>query len=215
MRWPSCRGHRLSFLMQADLRELAVAVPGQVGAGGHLLVFGDLRERPDGITQIELTSGRLHRGGCVQVRRFTGEDLLRRHTPRGTRKLRSTPVALRPTLTIPSTDGAEWLLRRRLPRWEPWDALGSEAAAGELGTQAPLVAVHQLLGWPSPIQEDPTIPFRKRRGTLPSRQLLVQLDYDPELRFDVGDAGTLYLTIPKADLRAGRFDRVDGELQEA
>jgi hypothetical protein len=36
----------------------------------------------------------------------------------------------------------------------------------------------------------------------------VQLDYDPELHFDVGDAAALYLTIPKADLRAGRFNRV-------
>jgi hypothetical protein len=35
------------------------------------------------------------------------------------------------------------------------------------------------------------------------------------LRFDVGDAAALYLTIPKADLRAGRFNRVDGEMQES
>jgi hypothetical protein len=42
----------------------------------------------------------------------------------------------------------------------------------------------------------------------------VQLDYDLDLRFDVGDGGALYLTIPNADLRAGRFDRVDGEMQE-
>jgi hypothetical protein len=94
MRWPSCRG--------------------------HLLVFGDLRETPDGLIQIELTYGRLHRRGCVQLRHVTGENLVRRHTPRRTRKLRSPPVGLRPTLTIPSLDGAEWLLRRPLRRWEAW-----------------------------------------------------------------------------------------------
>jgi hypothetical protein len=216
MRWPSCRRHRLSFLMQVDLAELAAAAPGQVGGGGHLLVFGDLRETPDGLTQIELTYGRLHRGGCVQLRHFTGQNLVRRNTPRRTRKLRSMPVALRPTLTTPSLDGAEWLLRLRRPLrpWEAWIELGAEAAQGLLGRQAPLAPVHQLLGWPSPVQVDPTLPYRRPRGTPPSRRLLVQLDYDLDLRFDIGDGGALYLTIPSVDLRAGRFDRVDGEMQE-
>ena len=103
MRWPSCRGHRLAFLMQVDLAELALAAPGRVGGGGRLLVFGDLRMRWDGITQIELADGPVRRGGCVQVRHVTAPpaELARRRTPKRTRSLRSTPVTLRPTLTVP------------------------------------------------------------------------------------------------------------------
>ncbi|HEV7753278.1 MAG TPA: DUF1963 domain-containing protein [Baekduia sp.] len=48
----------------------------------------------------------------------------------------------------------------------------------------------------------------------PVRRLLLQLDFDPPLRFAVGDGGALYLTILPADLRAGRFDRLCATFDE-
>ena len=218
MRWPSCRGHRLAFLMQVDLAERALAAPGRVGGSGRLLVFGDLRMRWDGITQIELAFGPLRRGGCVQVRHVTAPpaELVRRRTPKRTRALRSTPVTLRPTLTIPEWDIAETLLGRRFtePEFEAWFRLSDEAAAGAFGARPPLAPQHQMLGWAAPVQEDPGLSCGTRRR-LPARQLLVQLDFDERLRFTYGDGGTLYLTILPSDLRAGRFTRLCAELQQS
>jgi len=58
-------------------------------------------------------------------------------------------------------------------------------------------------------------PNCSRRGsTVPNLHAACSYSYDEGLRFDVGDAAALYLTIPNADLRAGRFNRVDGEMEE-
>ena len=218
MRWPSCRGHRLAFLMQVDLAELALAAPGRVGGSGRLLVFGDLRMRWDGITQIELAHGPVRRGSCVQVRHVTAPpaELAPRRTPKRTRSLRSTPVTLRPTLTIPEYEVAETLLGRRFSEreYEAWSELSFEAAAGALGARAPFVPQHQLLGWAAPVQTDPGYSCGKGRR-LPPRQLLLQLDFDERLRFYYGDGGALYVTILPSDLRAGHFTRLCAELQQS
>lgn len=218
MRWPSCRGHRLAFLMQIDLAELAAAAPGQVGAAGRLLVFGDLRENRDGIARIELVYGRLGPGRCLQVQHDTTPlgGLLRRRTPRRTHTLRSTPVRLQPALTVPWFETADRLLPGAFGERDffRWDELAGEAAIGELKRGASADVWHQLLGWARAVQADPVYTCGKPRGRFPARRLLVQLDYDPELRFAYGDGGVLYLTIPPADLAAGRFTRVCAEMQQ-
>jgi uncharacterized protein YwqG len=84
-----------------------------------------------------------------------------------------------------------------------------------LGRRPPERPVHRLLGWATTFQEDPTLGCTSRRPRDPSRRLLLALDWDERLRFAYGDLGTLYLTVPRADLRAGRFGRVCAEFQQA
>jgi hypothetical protein len=211
--WPSCHGHRLAFLMQLSLAELQRAAPGQAGGTGVLSVFGDLREAPDGVTPIEEVSGRVRPGGCVAVLHGRGA-LVRRATPRRVKTLRNTPLRLRPTLTIPGWELAEQLLgggQRADPFFDRWERLASEAAWGVLGHAPPYRPIHQLLGWSSPEQADPTRYCGSHRA---ADRLLLQLGYDEGVRFAVGDIGALYVTIAPGDLRRGRYDRLCAEFQE-
>jgi uncharacterized protein YwqG len=132
------------------------------------------------------------------------------------RTLRETPVRLRPTLTVPNWSAIQSVLGHRLSRTQSdrWDVFADEAAYGVLGRRPPITPVHQLLGWPTPVQDDPTYGCGSRGTKRPSRRLLLQLDFDPALRFEIGDGGALYLTITPQDLRAGRFDRLCAEFQE-
>jgi hypothetical protein len=218
--WPTCRGRRLSFLAQVDLGELDAAVPGATRGRGLLSVFADIREPDRGVPGVEEFDGHVRRGTCVAVRHSTATRAQlhrRRHTPPGTPTLRETAVRLRPTLTVPNWVLIEVLLGRRLSRtqFNRWFRLYDETAWGVLGRRPPFLPVHQLLGWSSPVQDDPTYSCgRTRAHHLPARRLLLQLDFDERLRFAVGDGGALYLTILPQDLRAGRFDRLCATFQE-
>jgi hypothetical protein len=199
--WPTCHGHPLAFLEQVRLSDVG-------GGSGTLAVFGDLREDDDGVTPIELFSGRV--GRCVAVRVSRGA-LAARATPPKTRTLRDTPVRQRPTLTIPDWEMAEDLLggaNRPDPFFDRWEELFYEAAWGTLGHRLPFRPAHQLLGWSSPVQADVT------SYTCKHMRLLTQLDWDERLGFAVGDGGALYIAIRPSDLRARRYDRLCGEFQE-
>lgn len=220
VRWPTCHGRPLSFLAQVDLGELNAAVPGATRGRGLLSVFADLRENADGVPPIEELYGRLRPKACgvVTRRSSTGRAgrLRRAAPPRGVRTLRDTPVRLRPTLTVPNWSTIESVLGHRLSRTQSdrWYAFADEASAGILGRRPPVAPVHQLLGWSTPVQDDPTYGCGGGTTKVPSRRLLLQLDFDPALRFAIGDGGALYLTITPEDLRAGRFDRLCAEFQE-
>jgi hypothetical protein len=210
-RWPTCHGRRLSFLAQVNLGALAQAVPGATPARGLLSVFADLREDADGIPPVEEFSGPVTPGACVAVHHSgTGARPLRRRarTPPDVPTLRTTPIRLRPTLTVPDSLLTETLGGRPITSRKDsgWIELQEETALGVLGRRVPNKPIHQLLGWSRPVQEDPT--FGCGASSRPRYRLLLQLDFDPPLRFAVGDGGSLYLTILPADLRAGRLDRL-------
>jgi hypothetical protein len=193
--------------MQARLTHLGVR------RRGTLALFADLREDDDGVTHIEYFDGRMKRNSCVAVRVSRGK-LARRATPPGVRTLRSVPIRLRPTLTVPGWELAESMLggRRPDPFFDRWFELFDEAAWGVLGKKPPPRPIHQLLGWSAPVQADPTTYCG---GVVKSpRVLLIQLDYDDGIRFAIGDGGALFVTIPPGDLRKGRFDRLCGQFQE-
>lgn len=85
------------------------------------------------------------------------------------------------------------------------------APAHEL-TQATAKPDHQLLGAPDSIQdeildENADIHASGAQGTPVRWALLLQLDEDPDVGFEWGDAGRLYICLPEADLAAGRVDR--------
>lgn len=214
--WPSCHGRRLSFLAQLRPADLAKIALGTVASDARLLlVFADLSEDRDGITRVEEAYGRVGEASCVVVR-VAGGPLVRRTTPRGLATLRSRPVRLRPTLTVPDY----FLAQRRYKLadsdevFDAWSDLQSEAAAGTLGHTPRFAPTHQVLGWPSPVQETPLYGCGRSPSSAPSYRLLLQLDFDEPLRFAVGDGGVLYLTGRPADLRAGRFERLCAEFQE-
>jgi hypothetical protein len=219
--WPTCGGRPLSFLAQVDLGELNAAVPGATRGHGLLSVFADLREAANGVPPLEEFYGRLRAKACGVVIRHSSGPRARLHrpaaTPRAVHTLRTTPVRLRPTLTVPNWSAIDTVLGHRLSRRQSdrWFAFADEANYGTLGRRPPITPLHQLLGWSTPIQDDPTYGCGGGGTTkVPSRRLLLQLDFDPALRFAIGDGGGLYLTITPRDLRAGRFNRLCAEFQE-
>jgi uncharacterized protein YwqG len=62
-----------------------------------------------------------------------------------------------------------------------------------------------VLGHPFPIQGGAP-------GKKGSRHLLT-IGGNDDMEWEWGDGGALYFTLPEADLRAGRFDRVEVEMQ--
>jgi uncharacterized protein YwqG len=218
MAWPRCKGRPLSFLAQLRLRDVAAVAPGAVpGGGGVLTVFADLGEDPDGITHVEEAYGHVGAATCVVVRAVHG-GLTRRATPSRVATLRSRPVRLQPTLTVADYGTAQtrYHFGKSMKLLDSWFKLEDEAAAGTLGRKPRYAPIHQVLGWPSPVQEAPLYGCddAARREAQPSYRLLLQLDFDEPLRFAVGDGGALYLSGRPADLRAGRFGRLCAEFQE-
>jgi hypothetical protein len=181
---------------------------------GTLALFADLNENDEGVTQIELFYGHIKRNSCVAVRYSRG-PLTQRSTPHGVKTLRKVAVRLRPTLTVPEWELAVSLLGgadRPDPFFDRWERLMSETAWGVLGKTPPFRPIHQLLGWSSPVQADPTT-YCDGKDKAP-RILLMQLDYDGGIRFAIGDGGALYVTIRPGDLREARFNRLCAEFQE-
>jgi uncharacterized protein YwqG len=79
-------------------------------------------------------------------------------------------------------------------------------------TQTAVEPDHQLLGTPTSIQdaildEIADLHGDGTRGTPARWALLLQLDEDPEVGFEWGDAGRLYICLPESDLAAGLVDR--------
>lgn len=216
VKWPTCHGgHRLSLLAQLDLRELEAAVPGATRARGTLAVFASQVVDPKtGFPEIDPWAGWLRPGACLQVRYWPRTAQLGvRATPSGVKAFPSTPFRLRPTLTVPDTLlVGSWL--GRAPS-DSWLTLVERAAWGDLRHAPPDLPVRQVLGWSIPIQEDPTAtPCPSAHVPKGPQRLLLQLDADEErLDFDDASGGQLLVTIPAADLRAGRFDRLCGEYQ--
>ncbi|MGJ7907842.1 YwqG family protein [Actinopolyspora sp. H202] len=104
-----------------------------------------------------------------------------------------------------------------------------EALYDEPGYAGELRALHQIGGWPTPIQE--TMWERMQRmaaatvpGSSPTKVerteanpddwfVLAQFDSDSSMDWEWGHAGTLYYMISKTDLRAADFSRAWMQLQ--
>jgi Domain of unknown function (DUF1963) len=217
MAWPQCGGQPLSFLAQLRIDDIAAIAPRTVASDADvLLIFADISEDPDGIVRVEEAYGRVGSKTCVVVRAVRGR-LTRRRVPPAVATLRSRPVQMRPTLTVPDAGVARerYHLDMRGKGLDRWFDLAGEAAAGTLGRTPRYAPVHQVLGWPSPVQDTPLYGCGNgRRSSQPTYRLLLQLDFDEPLRFAIGDGGVLYLSGRPADLRAGRFGRLCAEFQE-
>jgi hypothetical protein len=159
--------------------------------------------------------GRVGKQTCVIVRALHGA-LTRRAVPKGVPALKSRPMTLRPTLTVPDIYIAE--KRYGLDHQDDaWWKLEDEAIVGRLGRKTAYTPNHQVFGWPWPIQDTPLYGCAKQdhSSTRLTHRLFLQLDYDDALGFAIGDGAVLYLTGTAADLRAGRFNRLCAEMQES
>ncbi len=217
MKWPTCKGHRLSFLGQVSLADVAQAAPGAVPSRGVLAFFADLHPDSEGVPPVEVAYGRVGKPTCVVVRWLKG-TLRTRSTPRHVETLKRRPVRLQPTLTVPDISIAEQRYGvKGSAAEEKWWRLAGKAVTGRLGGHAAdpdYDAVHQVLGWPSPVQDTPLYGCGDHASKQPDYRLLFQLDYDDSLDFAIGDGMALYLSGKPADLRAGRFSKLCAEAQE-
>ncbi len=210
MKWPRCGGHRLGFLAQLRVSDLAAVAPGAIASRrSTLAVFADIGEDDDGYVPIEGAAGPTGAKTCVIVRELRG-PLSHRAVPKGVERLKSTPVKLRPTLTVPDVYIAEKRYDLKDDQNDAWFRLTDELLAGTPGHKPKdYDPNHQVLGWPWPIQDTPLYACGKAK-----HRLLLQMDYDDDLGFAIGDGGVFYLSGRPADLRAGRFDRLCAEFQE-
>jgi hypothetical protein len=206
----------MTLLAQLPVNDVAALAPGAVPAtGATLAVFADLNPDDSGVLRMEDPgAGLVGNQTCVVVKTLRG-TLTRRTTPKGVAKLRSRPVRLIPTLTVPDAYVADERYRLTDKQSDKWWQLQYEASGGTLGGPTDELPRHQVLGWPTPVQYTPLYgcDFNYESQKLNYR-LLLQLDFDESLRFAIGDGGVLYLTGKAADLRAGRFDRLCAEMQQ-
>jgi len=217
MKWPRCKGRPLSFLAQLRLADIARVAPHTLPSRGTLVFFADLNPNSQGVPPVEEAADRVGEATCVIVRQLRGA-LARRPVPHRVERLRNRPLRLKPTLTVPDYDIAQerYKLGDERKLENQWYELFAEAINGRLHhipADADYPVVHQVLGWPRPVQYSAVDGCGQDTSRLAYR-LLLQLDYDTSLRFDIGDGGSLYITGKPADLRAGRWSRLCAEFQE-
>jgi uncharacterized protein YwqG len=209
--WPEWRGKPLSFLAQLDLREVAEhTLPGVVPDGGVLSFFCDSALDDVGVDPEDAGGWRVmwHPGRSQLARRSAppadGVEVFPACILRISAEF-SYPdwQALAPPLGMSGDDAYEIDETIHVMRGEP---------------------IHQLLGIPRPVQNDPALDCQyslaglytsgfdaeRARQVEPGAaewKLLFQLDSDDNADMMWGDSGMLYFMIHQADLREWRFDR--------
>ncbi len=186
--WPCLWDIPLAFLGQFNLAELAVSpVARDLPATGLLSVFARYDE-DDGNDDLPK--------GAWRFLYFPDTGKLKRH-PSPDLVFASCRVSYSEVLTLPAPD-SPWRTQLGIgPKhlgYECYRDLQMELGGG----------VH-LLGYPVTIQGD----VLGKKGV---RHLLT-ISGAQATGWEWGDGGALYFTLPEADLRAGRFDRVKLEMQ--
>lgn len=229
LEWPACQGVPLRFLAQLDLREVAnVAPPGLLPDSGLLSFFylGDLEtltlEEPDPDAWRVIW---IPPGAAPLVRRGAPVAGSRVKVPPGAwsspafvepsnEPFAPCTVALGAALSLPDEDTAERELGVDPYDYDVLDAMDALRHRG-----------HQLLGFASPVQDDPAGECPRTNGQASNDgegedadedeaerprdwRLLFQLDSDDDAGMMWGDSGMLYFMIREPDLRERRFDRV-------
>lgn len=186
--WPCLWDIPLAFLGQFNLAELAVSpVARDLPATGLLSVFARY-DGDDGNDDFPKGSWRLlYFPDTGKLKRYPAPDLI----------FPSCRVSYSEVLTLPDHE-SPWRTQLGIgPKhlgYECYRDLLMEMSGGD-----------RLLGYPLPIQGD----VLRKKGV---RHLLT-ISSAQATGWQWGDGGALYFTLPEADLRAGRFDRVQLEMQ--
>jgi len=200
--WPRAHDERpLSFLLQLDLAELTqLPAAAPLPTSGLLSFFYDTIRQPWGLRHSEIDLWRVvYTPGDVPLRRWQSS------LPRLTARRRLPEVAL-----VPHASDT-------LPHQLPFDYsdfydidCDPEHAYSTQVLPPDDLPVHQVLGYPRPIQHDD---HGVASGTGDEWVSLLQLDTDHRLGTSFGDCGKLHWYIRIDDLLCRRFDAVHVSLQ--
>lgn len=218
--WPSWKGRPLSFLVQIDLG----SAPKDFWADwlpreGLLLFFYDAEQSTGGYDPADRRSWRV-----VYVE--PGVPIAERDEPGSIPKgqFPRQDIALYPEQSFPSLDRLDFdtsdITEEELDEYFE-NGIGAEPDDGPL---------HQLFGWPGPIQNDTMeeecqlaangFPAFARASELKDQlaaelnagavewELLLQVDSDDEVEMMWGDVGRLYFWVRPHDARRGDFSNV-------
>lgn len=194
----------MTFIGQFRGRDIRAAPVGTRRAR-LILFFSQVEEEEPGVFPP------VWAGDCTRVLRIPrGVPLTRTAAPRRHPRLvlRPSRVTMTRAFSLPDMDYdfrlapplSDLVLHGDL--WERWFDL-------DLGMYPPRGPIHRLLGFPvTPNGFGGSCSARTLRRAVRHWRLLLRLDSDTRLRWEVADAGAIQFLIRPGDLRRGRFDRV-------
>ena len=200
--WPRYEGRPLCLLAQLDLAEIHAAggldwLPSE----GRLLFFYELEHSGWGGTPED--------AGCAVVRYEPG-PAVEASTPDDLPadfRLDAVPVSFSPDTSLPDES-------RLNIDWRSFSHAQEAALEQAIEALAPAEPVHQVGGFPAPIQSDEmelecqrNLQSRDKNARASDWRLLLQLDTDTEAGMMWGDTGRLYFWVREQDARAGDFSR--------
>jgi uncharacterized protein YwqG len=215
--WPKWQGVPQSFLAEIYLDDLRRAGgPGWLPDGGRLLFFYDSEQSTWGLSPAD-------RGSWIVIHDVSAPSTAPRvRPPEGGIEFPELPITLTAADSLPTPERLG-LHDPDFPE-EEWERFSSEAEA-----RLPIWPVHQIGGWPYPIQNDtmelecqltthgydcgdPDV-YRSKaaeelRENAPDWKLLLQLDSDDATGMQWGDAGLLYFWVRESDARDADFSKV-------
>ena len=217
--WPMRNGRAMAFLAQIDLAELRAAQgPDWLPDRGLLFVFYDDEEGTWGFSPDDRGSWAVIHDPAAMAQAAERAP----SEPKPTAQFPEQPIAMRPHLSLPTPE------RLAIDTRDVDDA-GLDAIDALLQASEGDLPLHQVGGWPHPIQNDsmelecqlasngincgdPEGYQSDRANALASGvsewRLLLQLDSDDASDMMWGDSGMLYFWIREADARAGDFSKV-------
>lgn len=201
--WPRYGGRPLSCVAQLDLAEVRVAAgPEWLPDHGRLLFFYELEHRSWGRNAND--------AGSAIVIHETG-------SPIAAAEPDDLPYEAKfPAYPVSFVRGVSYPTEERLAiDWRGLNAASAEALEQALSDLAPAAPMHQIGGYPCPVQSDSMetechdIARRLGQPTdIADWRLLLQLDTDYDAGMMWGDVGSLYFWIREQDARAGDFSRI-------
>jgi len=200
--WPRYEGRPLSLLAQLDLAEIhAAGGVDWLPSHGRLLFFYELEHSGWGGTSAD--------AGCAVVRYETGAPIVAAEPADLPTDFRfdARPIRFSADTSLPDET-------RLNINWRSLSRAEEAALEQAIEALAPPEPVHQLGGFPAPIQDD-QMELECQRAVSPSEggarasdwRLLLQLDTDEEAGMMWGDTGRLYFWVREQDARAGDFSR--------
>lgn len=194
--WPQDDGAPLAFLAQIDLSTLPETARDMgFPDSGYLWFFYDQEQSVWGGDSREFAKWRVL---------YATEAGNARSAPNGLDTVfKAVAIAFEPVNTLPnSSEEPALALELSNAQWETYIELCDERAGGH--------PVHQLGGWPCPVQDGEMERYCNAgmKTDADDWRLLLQLDTDDAADMMWCDGGVLYFWIREADLRAARFDRV-------
>jgi uncharacterized protein YwqG len=202
--WPRYEGRPLCCVAQLDLGQVrAAGGPEWLPDHGRLLFFYELEHGSWGLHATDAGSALVIHETGSHIVAAEPDDLPYEA------KFPSYPVAFVRSVSFPTGE-------RLAIDWSRLNRASTEALEQALADLAPASPMHQIGGYPCPVQSDSMerecqdIARRlgQRDGDLADWRLLLQLDTDDEAGMMWGDVGSLYFWIREQDARAGAFSKV-------